>query len=147
MKKSLLSSILIFVLSVSFSALIISSIINRTYRLSSIATIKNLGVMIYEDVNLSIPLTSINWGILEPNTTTSKPCYIQNTSNVNGTLYLYCENWNPVEAQNYIFFNWTYRGKVLNVQEFVNVNITLFVSPFIENITTFSNEIIIGITG
>ena len=51
-------------------------------RISNKAAIKAVGVGVYQDPGLTVPLTEIDWGILEPGEEKNHTAYIRNESNV-----------------------------------------------------------------
>lgn len=118
-----------------------------SYPISSMATIKTLGVTVWQDVNLTIPLTLVDWGLIEPNQTKTLTCWVRNEGNSPLTLSLWTENWQPTNATNYISLSWNLEGEVVEVGEALEANLTLTVSPSIENITSFSFDIVISGSG
>jgi len=51
-------------------------------RISNRAAIKAVGVGVYQDLELTVSLTGIDWGILEPGEEKNHTAYIKNESNV-----------------------------------------------------------------
>jgi hypothetical protein len=107
--------------------------------------LRTVGVTIYNDSSINNPLSSIDWGNLEPGANKTIECYIQNIGNTASTLTLETENWNPPEAANYITLTWDYNGQTLNIKEVIHVTLTLRISENIQGITSFFFDIdIIG---
>lgn len=145
MKKGLI----ILVLS-AISVLIIgvaNTFLFSTTTLSNIASIKTIGVSAWKDSNATIPLTFIDWGIVEPSQNKTLTYYLRNDANVPSILDLQTENWSPSYASDYIELSWNLNGTTLDVNEIVETRFTLSVSPYIENITTFSFDITITARG
>ena len=117
------------------------------YPIANVASIKTLGVSVWQNFNLTQPLTQIDWGMLEPNQSKTVICYVQNEGNTPLTLSLWTENWQPTTATDYIILSWNLEGMMLNPAEVVEAQLTLTVSPDIENITNFSFDIIISGSG
>ena len=113
-------------------------------RVSNVGRIKTIGVGVYEESQCLNPLTSIDWGILEPSETKTYSCFVRNEANVPIILNMTCENWKPVNASSFIFLGWDYAGHMLEVNEVVGVLLSLSVSPDIEGITSFSFDILIA---
>jgi len=105
--------------------------------------VKTVGVVIYSDSSISDPLYSVDWGNLEPGAEKSIECYIQNTGDVASLLTLEIDNLSPAEAANYITLTWDYDGQTLNVDEVIQVTLTLTISENIEGIKSFFFDITI----
>jgi len=133
------------------SLVLIIAIVNTlnmtTTTISNVASLKTIGVSVWEDPNATTPLSSIDWGILEPSENKTVSCYIRNDANVPSTLSLETENWNPTNATIYIGLSWNLDDVILDVNEIVETRFTLSISPEISNITTFSFDIIITARG
>jgi len=115
----------------------------RSRRINNQAAVKAVGVGVYQDPALMVPLTEINWGVLEPGEEKNHTAYIENESNVPITLVLTTENWNPVNTSSFEAFTWDYDGQLLKVDGFVEVAFTLAVDPAISGIDVFSFDIVI----
>ena len=135
-------------IAVSFAAgLFVGAIIESSRRISNQAAIKAVGVGVYKDPSLTVPLTEINWGILEPGEEKNHTAYIRNESNVPVTLFLTAENWSPLNASSFVALTWDYDGQLLEVDGFVEVTFALAVGPAISGIDAFSFDIVIVGTG
>ena len=135
-------------IAVSFAAgFFVGGIIERSQRISNQAAIKAVGVGVYQDPALTVPLTEINWGVLEPGEEKNYTAYIKNESNVPVTLVLTTENWTPLNASSFVALSWDYDGQPLGVDEFVKLTFTLAVDPAISGIEAFSFDIVIVGTG
>ena len=55
-----------------------SPALQTSRKLSSTGTIETIGVSVYTDIQCSSPLTSLEWGTLEPGGTQTVTCYIRN---------------------------------------------------------------------
>jgi len=79
--------------------------------LSASGTITGVGMNIYSDAAGTIPLTSVNWGNINPggsgNTATST-IYIKSTSNVPVTLTFTTNTYVPTSVQQYLTLSWNY---------------------------------------
>ena len=103
----------------------------------------NVDIGIYSDSDCTNNLTSIDWGIVYPGEKVYSTAYIQNLGNVDIILVIETLNWIPVSAENYLTFSWNYDNKTLIKNEVIPVTFTLDVSQQIENIESFSFDIII----
>ena len=108
-----------------------------------IGKVKTVGVAIYSDSSISDPLYSVDWGNLESGAEKSIECYIHNTGDFASLLTLETDNWSPAEATNYITLTWDYDGQTLNVDEVIQVTLTLTISENIEGIKSFFFDITI----
>ena len=105
--------------------------------------VKTVGVAIYSDSSINYPLSSIDWGTLEPGANKNIECYIVNTGNFTSLLTLETDNWIPPEAANYITLTWDYDGQTLNIDEVIHVTLALSISENIKGITSFFFDITI----
>jgi hypothetical protein len=119
------------------------SAIQTSRTVSNIGTVKAVGVGVYSELACINPVTSINWGTLEPGQKVNKTVYIKNTSNVQITLSMTTQNWNPSNASNYITCTWDAQGKSLSANQVTSSVLTLSVSNSISGITNFSFDIVI----
>ena len=115
--------------------------------LSNSGSVKGIGVGIYQYSNCTSPVTSFNWGILDPGASINKTVYIRNEGNAPATLSKTQSNWSPSNASSYITLNWNYAGQSLSVNQVIQVRFTLVVSSSISGITNFSFDIIITASG
>jgi hypothetical protein len=114
-----------------------------TWRISSHANLKVLGIGVYKDSGLTIPVTQIDWGILEPGDSKNITVYIKNESNVPITLTMWTEDWNPLNAAYYIRLSWNYDGTEMPVDGFIQATFTLNVDSAVTGISSFSFTIVI----
>lgn len=119
-------------------------------RIPTNGIVKTVNISIWEDINCTIPLTSIDWGIIETIATNNMPylktIYITSESTVPITVTVTVENILPDE------FDWLvwalYQGNnqihslILQPNETVNFDFALAVMPY-NPITNFSFDIII----
>lgn len=139
-------AVVIYALALSMIGQVMSlSQANRT--VSNAGSIKGIGVGIYQDQNCTSPVSSIDWGILDPGANTSKTVYIRNEGNSVATLSKMTSNWSPSNASSYISLNWNYGGQTLTVNQVIPVVFTLSVSSSISGITNFSFDITVTAVG
>lgn len=93
---------------------------------------------------LEIDKTSIDWGVLEP--AENKTENITATNGLISAIVLDVEtaNWVPPEAADFIVLSWDYNDQSLQPNQEIFIILTLSVSPDIENITTFTFDILIN---
>jgi len=114
-----------------------------TARIPTTATLKLVGVGVYKDINFTVPVTQIDWGVLEPGQNVNFSAYIKNLSNVPITLTMYTESWTPANASSFISLSWDYSGKQINVSGSIPITFTLTIAPTTVGLTTFSFIIVI----
>lgn len=134
-----LASVLAFVA----GSAITFALMQWTRRIPSIATLKVVGVGVYEDAACTVEVTQIDWGILEPGDTVTVEGYIKNLSNVPITMTLQTEDWSPVNASNFISLSWDYDGSKIPVDSSIPVTLTLDVDAATSGISSFSFTIVI----
>jgi hypothetical protein len=128
----------------SFSTI---AVMQWTQRIPSSATVKAVGVGIYKDVNFTVSVTQIDWGIVEPGQSKNFSAYIVNRSNVPITLSMTTENWNPTNASKVITLTWNYSGTKIAVDDYVFVTFVLSVDQAISGIDAFSFTIVVTGSG
>jgi len=104
------------------------------YTIPSRVNIYTLNIEAYWNEACTEQCTSINWGWLHPGDVKNVTIYIKNDGNVNVTLWLLTENWNPENASNYLNLTWNREGYLMT-EEVADATLTLTVS----NETTFDN--------
>ena len=91
---------------------------------------------------LGLNRVELIWGELVPGETKSQKIVVQNFLDVSCSLSFYCENWVPPGADDFILLSWDYADEVLDPGEWVEVEMSLFVSPLISEITFFNMDIV-----
>ena len=119
------------------------AVIQWTWRISSRATLKLMGVGVYKDIDCTIPVLEIDWGIVEPDESKNFSAYIKNESNVPINLTMWTENWNPANASSFITFSWDYSASEIHVDASIPAIFVLNVDPATGGIDTFSFTIVI----
>jgi len=119
------------------------AVMQWTRRIPSIATLKTVGVDVYEDPACTVSVIQIDWGVVEPGDTAAFDAYIKNESNVPITLTMYAEDWNPVNASNFVSLSWNYDGSEIPVDGSIPVTLVLNVDPATAGISSFSFTIVI----
>lgn len=120
---------------------------NWTQHIENRATVKVVGVGVYKDINFTVSVTSIDWGIVEPGENKNFSAYVVNRSNVPVTLSMTTENWNLANASEFITLTWDYDGSQIAVDGYVYVTLLLAVDSATSGIDTFSFTIVIVGTG
>jgi len=139
-------ALVLYTLSLGLLGPIVSAAL-RNQTISNTGSIEAIGVGIYWDQSCTDTVTSINWGILEPDSNVTRTLYIRNEGNTESTLSMATSNWNPSNASNYMTLSWDYEGQTLNANEVIEVKLTLSISASIVGITSFSFDITIAAHG
>jgi hypothetical protein len=119
--------------------------INRT--ITSTGSVKGIGVGIYWDSACTNPVSSIDWGAIDPGSNKTMSVYVRNEGNAVVTLSRATQNWNPSTSANYMTLSWNYAGQSLSVNQVLPVRMMLSVSRTISGITNFGFDIIITAQG
>ena len=131
-----------YVLALSLVGQVLSAV-QTSRTVSNAGTVKTIGVGVYWDDGCANPLSSVDWGVLEPGSSENVSCYIRNEGSSVSTLSMYTSNWSPSNASGYLSLSWDYGGQSIDVDEVVQVTFTLSVDASIEGITSFSFDITI----
>jgi len=114
-------------------------------KLHNHATIRVIGVEIYEDANLTTSLNVIEWGLLDPGENRSYSCWIKNIGNDAQKLTTWTEAWNPANASDWITLTWNYNNTWIPAEGSISVDFIISVrsdfDPDITNFTEFSFDI------
>lgn len=105
--------------------------------------VKSVDFGIYSDEACTSPVSSIDWGILDPGSTVNRTVYIRNESNAAGNLTMILSNWTPANSPDYITFNWNYTDQTLEVGQVTPVILKLSIHENIQGITNFSFDMTI----
>jgi len=125
----------------------VSSVLTSNKTLSNTGSLKGVGVGIYSDQACTTPISSVNWGTIDPGSNANKTIYIRNEGNTAATLSMVASNWNPATASSYMTLSWNYSGQTLSVNQVVQVRLTVSVLSSVTGITNFSFDITITATG
>ena len=123
------------------------SAMQTTKAFSNTGTLKKIGVGIYTNSLCNNPVSSLSWGLIEPNCNQYLTAYVKNEGNSPTTISLHSSNWNPLNAESYVSITWNYDGEILDPEESIRVTFILTVSPNVEEISTFNFDVIIVGTG
>jgi hypothetical protein len=128
----------------SFLGPVVSSLVtNKT--LGNTGSVNAVGVGVYWNSTGTNPVTSFNWGMLDPNSTKTITCYIKNEGNQVLTLSMTTANWNPSTATQYMTFSWNLGGQTINPGQIKQAIFTLqiFANATSGGITNFSFDVTI----
>lgn len=114
--------------------------------ISSQGSIKKINVGVYWDGNCSNPVSSIDWGYIEPESINDVSVFIRNEGTAPSDLFLSTDNWSPLNAFEFMILSWDYNGQTLDLSEVAPVTLALQVSTNVTGIRSFSFYIIIGVT-
>jgi len=135
-------ALIIYVIALSTIGSVIS-FMQTNETISTVGSVKAVGVGIYWDSACTNAVSSINWGMLNPGSSKNETIYIRNEGNTTVTLTMTTSNWNPSNASDYIALNWNYNGQPIEVGVVIQATLTLSVSSSIDGITSFSFDITI----
>jgi hypothetical protein len=119
------------------------ALMHWTQRIPNLATLKVVGIGVYEDPGCTVSVAQIEWGMVEPEDRATFDTYIKNESNVPITLTIYTEDWSPANASNFISLSWDYNGSEILVDDSIPVAFVLNVDPATAGIDSFSFTIVI----
>lgn len=136
-----LSVISFFMVGASYALLTTQETIQGT------GSIKGMGFGIYWDQQCTAATSSLDWGLLEPGSSTDVTLYLRNEGNSALTLSMASANWSPANATDYLTLTWNREGQQVNADEVLKFVITLSVSTDVQGIDSFNFDIIISGTG
>ncbi len=100
-----------------------------------------VGVGFYWDSNCVTPVSFIDWGTIEPGSTNNVTFFARNEGSQAISLLISAENWQPIEATDYMTFTSEYSGHAIDINGTIQITLSLVTSPSIEGIPNFSFDI------
>jgi len=144
-KKAVISFAL-FACMISASTVFALSAWTQQYIMASYGLVKTIGLEAYWDKNCTNLVSSINWGMVAPNSSETMLIYLKNEGTTPVTFSLNVTNWNPPQASKFISLTWNYTGAVAARNQCIPVNLNLIVASNITGITDFNFQIVIVAT-
>ena len=141
---------MLFVVAVTSALLLLGpSLAQFTFRstIGSHGAVKAFGVGVYWDSLCINPVSSVDWGLVEPDATCNVTIHLKNEGNFPVTLFLGAENWNPENASDYFTLTWDYGNETIDAGETLRVTLSLLTSSGVEDVKGFSFDIVIGGVG
>ncbi len=135
------------VVSVVAAASAVTALLTTQKTISGTGSIKGVGLGVYWDPDCTNATSSLDFGLLEPNSSKSFTLYLENEGNSALTMNMTAENWNPANVTNYMTLTWNREGEQISPDEVIEFVITLSVSEDITGISSFSFDIVISGTG
>ena len=123
------------------------AVMQYSVQISNTATLKLVGIGVFSNANGTCPVTSINWGMLQPGQTANYSAYILSESNVPITLSMYTANWNPANASSYLTLTWNYKAQTIQPHASLPITFSLAVNASIHGIPEFSFDLWIVASG
>jgi hypothetical protein len=139
------AQIIVIVAAVAFLAgsVLTFAVMQWTRRITASATVKTIGIGVYQDPECTVPVTEIAWGMVEPGEEKNISVYIKNESNVPVTLTMHTEDWSPANASLFIHFSWDYDGEEIPLDGSKPVILVLTVDLDISGVESFAFTIVI----
>jgi len=119
--------------------------ITRVPSVSAVETVDSVGV--YWDAECKNRVYSLEWGNLSPGSTRTISVYMRNEGNEPIILDLLTQNWSPLIAAQAMSLSWDYQGYPIYANQVIVTELTLFVSPGIQGVTSFTFDIRIDTEG
>jgi hypothetical protein len=130
-------------LTILTSSTIISGAVLSSQSINSGGSITSMNVEIFSDNDYTQTCNNINWGTIAPGDSISHTIYIKNSGNKPITLSMTTDNWNPINASNYMDLIWDKENVILNPGQVTSASLTLITSSDTSSITDFDFNIII----
>jgi hypothetical protein len=116
-------------------------------RITNTGTIRTIGFSIYQDSALTKPLTSIDWGTVDPGSQYGVVAWLFNTNSTAITINLTVTDWNPPGAQAYLTPEWNISAStIIQPQAIQPCMFKLTISPQVQGITNFSFALVLNAT-
>ena len=141
MKRATIGTIAMVAVIGTILATYAAMVSSRTF--SNSTGVAAVGVGVFQDSGCTTPLTSINWGILNPGDAPFANVYVRNNGTVSVTLTMTTGNWNPSAASGNFTVTWNQQNYVLAANSVIPATITLTVSPSAVGIASVTFDITI----
>jgi hypothetical protein len=143
MQKATIGTVMVAVLVGVVGIALVAGLLTASRTVPNSGNVKAVGVSVFWDSGCTNSTSSINWGLLEPNTSKSYTIYVKNNGTVGVALSMAASGWNPSNASSYLTLSWNCTGYGLSHGNVVAAYLTLSVLPNISGITSFSFDITI----
>jgi hypothetical protein len=138
-------ALVVTVLSVTATATLTTlAALSNSKTVQNYGTVKAVNVGVYWDSNCTNTTSTVNWGMLSPGTSSNATLYVRNEGNVALKLSLTTQNWNPVNASNYMGLAWNRQAQTVNASSVLTATLTLSVFSNVTGITSFSFDMVIA---
>ena len=148
-KETLLVASMILLITYTMSISLVNQVFPQNQSSKTLSSTGNVqiqaspGIGVYQNSQATTPLTTLNWGTLEPGQSQTVTTYIKNEGTTPMTLTLETGNWNPTQAQSYLTVTWNYNSQPINPGQTAQITLTLQVNPNTTGITNFGFDITI----
>jgi hypothetical protein len=85
--------------------IIVGAIIDQ-WIIDNDGSVASINCEVYWDKALTTPVTSIDWGVIDPGEEVTRVVYVYLNGNQDSLLTFYAQNFNPPTAQSYIAMTW-----------------------------------------
>jgi hypothetical protein len=143
MKRRKLAAVGFSVAFVALFSLVLATGVPQV-RIPASGDIKAVCLEVYSNGACSVPLLSVDWGLLSPGETKSFVCYLKSTSNVNASLLLSLAGWVPAQAEEFITLVWDLEGAVITPDTVLPAEFTLHVDSSVHGVSSFSFDVVIS---
>jgi hypothetical protein len=123
------------------------ALLSASVRVPTKAQVKCVGVDVFADVDCTVSVTQIDWGFLDPGQTKDYSVYVESQSNVEMTLTMATEDWNPSNATAVVGLSWDCQGRQVGAGTVVLANFVLTVSQTTDGLSGFTFTIVITGSG
>ena len=134
------------ILAVCLSMTVAYAFWQQSLIISNVGMVRPFNVTIWQDVNRTTALTSIEWGLLIPGEKKTVEAYLWSDGDTNTILSMATENWNPINANLYLSMTWDRENYTLQPKQVCLSSITLTVASVIVGVEGFSFDILITAT-
>lgn len=107
-------------------------------------SVKGVGLGVYWDLECTNATSSLDFGLLASGSSKNFDLYLRNEGDLDITLSMTSENWDPANAADYLTLSWNREGQQIGPDGVMGCVITLSVSEDIQGISSFSLDIIIS---
>jgi len=123
-------------------SLVTYALLSGSVRVPTRAQVKCVGVDVFSDANCTVRMTQIDFGFLDPGQTKNYSVYVKSQSNVEMTLTMTTEDWNPSNATAVVGLSWDCQGRQVSAGTVVLANFTLTMSQTTDGLSDFTFTIV-----
>jgi len=122
-----------------FCGLNVVASLNSANAFQGSGTIKTINVGIYSDAACTSPLSSMNFGLLEPGASSTNIAYLKNTGDAQETVTMATGPWTPSTCPSYMTLHWNLTTAALQTFQAGQVKTVAFQLLVYSNVTGITN--------
>jgi hypothetical protein len=118
-----------------------TALLTKERSIDAIGEFKGVDISFWTDASATVPVTSVDWGLVYVGDIVTRTVYVRSDSNVIGDLAMITANYNPTSVQSAVSVTWDREGYSIVPGSIVPAIWSLEVLSIPSGVTTFSFDI------